>query len=53
LTDDSDECALETDHSGMNKFDSARDANFIKISDAIKALFQLATESDFRGGGWS
>ncbi|OBT87060.1 hypothetical protein VE02_05020 [Pseudogymnoascus sp. 03VT05] len=49
LTDGSDECALETDHSGMNKFDSARDANFIKISDAIKALFQLAKESDFRG----
>lgn len=52
LTDSSDGCALETDHTGMNKFESALDANFIKISEAIKALFLLAKDSDFRGGGW-
>lgn len=52
LTDGSDGCALETDHTGMNKFDNARDANFIKISKSIKSLFQLAKESDFRGGEW-
>jgi hypothetical protein len=49
---DSDRCALETDHTGMNKFDSVHDANFIKISEAIKDLFQLAKERDFRGGEW-
>ncbi|OBT99250.2 hypothetical protein VE01_02704 [Pseudogymnoascus verrucosus] len=48
LADSSDGCALETDHSGMNKFDSAHDTNFIKISEAIKSFYQLAKQSDFR-----
>lgn len=52
LADSSDGCALETDHSGMNKFDSAHDTNFIKISEAIKSFYQLAKQSDFRGSGW-
>ncbi|OBT67691.1 hypothetical protein VE03_03514 [Pseudogymnoascus sp. 23342-1-I1] len=50
LTNSSDICALETDHTGMNKFDNARDTNFIKISEVIKSLFLLAKENDFRGG---
>lgn len=48
LTDSDDLIALETDHTGMNKFDSVDDANFIKIREAIRSLLQSIKEGDSR-----